>query len=250
MSEERSLQATDTPRTAIVTGAGSGMGLATSAQLIDEGWTVLGVDVDANSLESAARALGPNLVTCTADLVDRGELEASLDSAMPADSMVTAVVNAAGIYPPSTLEDFTEQSYRHIFEVNVLGTLNTTAAALPHLRAHGRGGAVVNFASIDALTVSSGQLLYSASKAAVVAITRSLAIELAPDGITVNGVAPGWVDTPGNRATGRMEAALPNVPLKRAATPDEVADWVCRLCKPGSYMTGETLVIAGGIFMR
>ena len=235
---------------AIVTGASSGMGRATARQLADSGWIVAGIDINADGLHNACDEIGPRFLPCPADIVDRSALSSVLRTILPAGAMVTAVVNAAGIYPPTTLADVTEPIYRHIFDVNVLGTLNTIAAAMEFIRAHGKGAAVVNFASVDALAVSPGQLLYSASKAAVVALTLSLAIELAPDGVVVNGVAPGWVDTPGNRATGRMEAALASVPLKRAATPEEIADWVCRLCQRGSYMTGETLVIAGGVYMR
>jgi len=161
---------------------------------------------------------------------------------------LAAVVNAAGIYSPTTLADYEEATYRRIFDVNVLGTLNVIAETVPALRAAG-GGSVVNFASIDAFAVSSGQLPYSASKAAVVSLTRSLANELADDDITVNAVAPGWVDTPGTRAGDRMERALAAVPLRRAAQPSEIADWVWQLCA-GSYVTGETLVISGGLIVR
>ena len=158
------------------------------------------------------------------------------------------MVNAAGIYPPTTLADFTEAAYRRTFDVNVLGTLNVCAVTTPRLAAAG-GGAIVNFASVDALAVSPGQLVYSASKAAVMSITRSLAVELAPDGITVNGVAPGWVDTPGNAATGRMAEVASSIPLGRVAQPDEIAHWVFQLVQ-GPYVTGETLVISGGSLIR
>jgi 3-oxoacyl-[acyl-carrier protein] reductase len=158
------------------------------------------------------------------------------------------VVNVAGIYPPTTLADFTEAAYRRIFDVNVLGTLNVCAVTAPRLAAAG-GGAIVNFASVDALAVSPGQLVYSASKAAVMSITRSLAVELAPDGITVNGVAPGWVDTPGNAATGRMAEVVSSIPLGRVSQPDEIAHWVWQLVQ-GPYVTGETMVISGGSLIR
>jgi len=169
-------------RTAVVTGAASGMGLAVAERFITEGWTVIGVDRDAESLLVNAAAHDPAAFRpAVADITDRG--------------------------------------------------------------------AIVNFASIDAFAVSTGQLLYSASKAAVVSLTRSLAIELSDDQISVNGVAPGWVDTPGTRAGGRLEQAVATVPFRRAAQPAEIADWVWMLSQ-GAYMTGETIVISGGLIVR
>ncbi|MEU6252603.1 SDR family NAD(P)-dependent oxidoreductase [Streptomyces sp. NPDC047043] len=239
-----------TSSTALVTGAASGMGLAVAERFLAEGWTVLGVDRDGDALAKAASDLGFAFRPVPVDITDRAALSTALDRShgLSGATGLRAVVNAAGIYPPTTLADFDEAAYRRIFDVNVLGTLNTIAETVPALRTAG-GGAVVNFASIDALAVSPGQLLYSASKAAVVTLTRSLGVELAADGITVNAVAPGWVDTPGTRAGGRIEQAVATIPLGRAARPEEIADWVWKLCD-GSYMTGETLVISGGLTVR
>ncbi|GAA3809765.1 SDR family oxidoreductase [Streptomyces coacervatus] len=230
--------------TAVVTGAASGMGKAVAERFLTEGWTVLGVDRDAEALDKAAAELGAAFHPVPVDITDRAAVSTALGSPVG----LRAVVNAAGIYPPTLLADYDEQTYRRIFDVNVLGSLNVTAEAAPALRASG-GGTVVNFASIDAFAVSPGQLLYSASKAAVVCLTRSLAQELGRDGIAVNAIAPGWVDTPGTRAGGRMQQAVAAVPLGRAARPEEIADWVWKLCH-GSYLTGETLVVSGGLTVR
>ena len=223
-----------------MTGAASGMGLAVAERFLAEGRIVVGVDRDAEALSKAAASNGPAYHPVIADITDRTVLSAALGARL---SGVGAVVNAAGIYPATTLADYHEAVYRRIFDVNVLGTLNVIAETVPALRASG-GGAIVNFASIDAFAVSRGQLLYSASKAAIVSLTRSLAIELGDDNIIVNAVAPGWVDTPGTRAGGRIEQAVKTIPLGRAAQPEEIADWVWKLCH-GTYMTGETLVISG-----
>lgn len=230
---------------ALVTGAASGMGRAVADRFRTEGWTVVGLDRDADGLAKEAAAHRPGYHPVPVDITDRAALAAAL-SAMP--SGLRAVVNAAGIYPTTTLADYDAAIYRRIFDVNVLGTLNVIAETVPALRRSG-GGAVVNFASIDAFAVSQGQLVYSASKAAVVSLTRSLAAELGADNITVNAVAPGWVDTPGTRAGGRIEQAIKTIPLGRAAQPAEIADWVWKLCQ-GSYLTGETLVISGGLSVR
>ena len=241
---------TDPLLSAVVSGAASGMGAAVAARFVAEGWRVLALDPDSDGLAPIRERLGEGLVPAHVDIRSRAAVEGSLE-ALRDDGQLRAVVNAAGIYPTSTLADFTEDGYRRIFDVNVLGSLNVTAAAVPLIRAHGNGGAVVNFASIDAFAVSPGQLVYSASKAAVVSITRSLAVELADDRISVNAVAPGWVATEGTLAGGRIQEAVKAVPLGRAAEPEEIADWVWKLSSvPGSYLTGETLVISGGLVLR
>jgi 3-oxoacyl-[acyl-carrier protein] reductase len=225
---------------AIVTGAASGMGRACAERFAAEGWSVAGLDLAPADLGSV-RGL-------PVDVTDPRAVGAAVAQAVDELGAPSAVVNAAGIYPPTTLETATVELYRRTFDVNVLGTILVTQAAAPHMA---DGGAIVNFASIDAFVPSQGQLVYCASKAAVVALTRSLALELAPR-VRVNAIAPGWVDTPGNRATGRMEAALADVPLGRAATPDEMADLVWFLAGEGraAYVTGETIAATGGSAFR
>ena len=226
--------------TAVVTGAASGMGRACAERFVAEGWQVAALDREQTDVAGASAV--------AVDVTDAAAVAAALERAVSELGAPKAVVNAAGVYPPSTLETATTEVYRRTFDVNVLGTLLITQAASPFLV---EGAAVVNFASIDAFVPSPGQLLYCASKAAVVALTRSLALELAPR-VRVNALAPGWVDTPGNRVTGRMEEALASVPLGRAATPEEMADLVWFLAGEdrAGYVTGETLTATGGSAFR
>ena len=231
--------------TAVVTGAASGMGRSTTALLVKESWDVLALDRVATTLEVS----GGVIETVEVDVTKRHQVREAITAHLADGSKTLKLVaNIAGIYPPSSLADFTEERYRNVFDVNVLGVLNVTAESVPHMPT---GGSIVNFASVDAFTVSPGQLLYGASKAAVVMLTKELALELAPRKIRVNAIAPGWVNTPGNAATGRMQAAAAGIPIGRVAEPEEIARWVSILAGPdASFMTGETIVLSGGDVIR
>lgn len=230
---------------AVITGAASGMGRATALALAEHGWEVVALDIAGGTIPAGGR----DIEILEADVTDRASVKAVLDTYVgQTGHQIQALANVAGIYPPSTLDDFTEYSFRQIFDVNVLGVLNVTAEAVSHMS---DGGYVVNFASVDAFTVSPGQLLYGASKAAVVMLTKELALELAERNIRVNAIAPGWVRTPGNDKTGRMEGAAKSIPLQRVAEPEEIARWVTLLTSSdASFMTGETIVLSGGDVMR
>lgn len=231
--------------TIVITGAGSGMGASTVELYVERGWDVIAVDVSDNPHPS-----NDKLHWLMVDVRDRAALDSELARVVPnAGGQIDAVANIAGVYPPTTLETYTDELFRRIFDINVLGVLNVTAAARPFMK---KGSSVVNFASVDAFTVSRGQLLYGASKSAVVMITKSLALELAGEGIRVNGIAPGWVATPGNAATGRMDEAAASIPIGRVAQPREIAEWVYMLTdqEKSAFVDGETIVISGADVMR
>jgi 3-oxoacyl-[acyl-carrier protein] reductase len=234
------------PRVAVVTGAGSGMGRSTAEAFLARGWTVLALDIAPLELDST----GGRLLPVAVDVRDRDAVESALAAHLPdVGGEIHAVVNVAGIYPPSTLETVTTELFHRVFDINVLGVINVMAVAVPHMP---QGSAVVNFASVDGFTVSPGQLVYGASKAAVLMLTKATALELAPRGIRVNAIAPGWVDTPGNAATGRMEAAAASIPLGRVAQPSEIAEWAWLLTggDAATFMTGETVTLSGGAVIR
>ena len=227
---------------ALVTGAASGMGQSTATAFLSRGWTVLALDVSPLQIANSRDRLVPIAV----DVRDRNGIESALATHLPdLGGAIDAVLNVAGIYPPSTLETVTTELFHWVFDVNVLGVINVMAAAVPHMP---EGSAIVNFASVDGFSVSPGQLVYSASKAAVIMLTKATAIELAPRRIRVNAIAPGWVDTPGNAVTGRMQAAAASIPLGRVAQPSEIAEWAWLLTGGGaaSFMTGETVTLSGG----
>ena len=232
--------------TAVITGAGSGMGQSTVHEFVSQGWNVIAIDL----ADCSSHFDSPSVTCIQADVQDRAVLETGIANAVAGlGGKIDAVVNAAGIYPPTTLDNFTKEQFDKIFGVNVLGTLNVTAVCVPYMP---EGSSVVNFASVDAFTVSMGQLLYGASKAAIVMVTKATALELAPKKIRVNGIAPGWVATPGNAATGRMEVAAKSIPLGRVAQPEEIAKWVWLMTGSGhsAFLDGETIVLSGADVLR
>jgi NAD(P)-dependent dehydrogenase (short-subunit alcohol dehydrogenase family) len=241
---QTAIEYTGSSRSVLVTGANSGMGRATALRFAAEGWHVLAVDI-AESSHPAEHGIAPVI----ADIADEAALAQAIEHALAGKPRLAAVINAAGIFPTSSLDSFDVALYRRIFDINVLGTLNVARVGARHIGPE-LGGSIVFFASVDAFAVSRNQLLYSASKAAVVSLTRSLAIELAESNIAVNAIAPGWVLTEGTRRGGRIEAAIAGIPMKRAASVEEIAEWAWNLGRAPSYMTGETVCVAGGVFMR
>jgi NAD(P)-dependent dehydrogenase (short-subunit alcohol dehydrogenase family) len=185
-----------------------------------------------------------------ADVTDADGMAAAVASATEALGGLTCLVNNAGVGNVMHLADYPDAEWDRLLDVNLRGTFHGLRAALPMLREADGRGCVVNVASVSGLRPTRGEAPYSAAKAAVVSLTRSAALEWAPD-VRVNAVAPGFIDTPlTNFAVADPTFAGPIVagtPLGRIGTADEVADVIVFLCSPlARYVTGETVVVDGG----
>ncbi|MEW2166638.1 glucose 1-dehydrogenase [Streptomyces sp. NPDC007084] len=239
----------------IVTGGSRGIGAATCVRLAADGHDVaLGHVSDAEAAErtaSAVREAGARCVTVRVDTSDEADVERLFATAEDRLGPVTGLVNNAGVTGPlGRLADTDPADLRRVLEVNVLGTLLCSRRAARSMTAPG-GGVIVNVSSAAATLGSPGEFVhYAASKAAVDALTTGLAKELGPDGIRVNAVAPGMIDTEMHAAMGapdRAERAAASIPLRRAGRAEEIAAAVAWLMSPdASYATGAVLRVAGG----
>lgn len=236
---------TDRP-VAVVTGAGRGIGAAIARRLAtDEGYHVVAVDRDGASAAEIATEIDG-----TAAELDITDAAAVADFAATVPR-VDAVVNNAGIFPPAPIATVDPQQFRKVMDVNVLGTLIVTQSFLPQL-SESSDATVVNIASIAAKVVTPGTAAYSPSKAAVVSLTKLLAVELAERGIRVNAIAPGGVATEGTAsysADAEREARFSAlIPAGRRATPQDIADTVpFFLHRDSRYVTGQVLYVDGGL---
>ena len=231
-------------RVAFVTGAAQGIGLATAARLARDGFSVVAMDRSAAQLQSAVAKLveqGLDVSAAVADICNREAVCAVLDAAPRVDAMVCA----AGIYNDAKLLDLTEDAFRQMLEVNVIGTFIPAQEAARRMQA---GGRIVTISSRGALG-GTRFAHYVASKAAVIGLTRAMAMELRDAQIAVNSVAPGFTDTPMTRsAPAEMFSAWEKIePLGKAASPDEIANAIAFLAAPStSFITGQTLFVDGG----
>ncbi|MFG3171385.1 SDR family NAD(P)-dependent oxidoreductase [Streptomyces sp. NPDC048200] len=239
----------------IVTGGSRGIGAATCVRLAADGHDVaVGYVSDADAAErtaSAVREAGARCVTVRVDTSDETDVERLFATAEERLGPVTGLVNNAGVTGPlGRLSDADPADLRRVLEVNVLGTLLCSRRAARSMAALG-GGVIVNVSSAAATLGSPGEFVhYAASKAAVDALTTGLAKELGADGIRVNAVAPGMIDTEMHAAMGapdRAERAAASIPLGRAGRADEIAAAVAWLMSAeASYATGAVLRVSGG----
>ena len=235
----------------VVTGAAQGIGLAIVAGFLDEGASVVAFDSNAERLASAVAGLGPRCVPYAGDVSVRDDCARAVRLCVSQFGRIDVMCAHAGIAEPLALLDMTEEHWRRHLAVNVDGTMHCVVEAARAMAADGRGGAIVCTSSINAWFVEETHAVYNVTKAAVWALVRSAAIDLAARGIRVNGVAPGVVDTPlAELVVHNAELApqyLKTIPLGRFAQPADVAKCVLFLASDESaYITGHTIVIDGG----
>lgn len=237
----------------IVTGASRGIGKACAVALAKRGYDVA---VNYVSNEAAAQAVvqelesfGVRALAVKADTSDLPSVKEMFRTVVRELGGVDVLVNNAGVVDDRFLLMLTEDSLTRSLDINIKGYFHCAQqAALKMMRK--KSGVIVNISSVSSIMAIPGQSVYSATKGAVNALTATLAKELAPYGIRVNAVAPGFVETEmlDHIPTEQKEGYLKAVPMGRFAAPSEVADAVCTLCQPElSYLTGQTLVLDGGL---
>ena len=239
---------------AVVTGASRGIGAAVARSLAEHGATVVGTATTGKGAQQVERMLreapspGRGLVLDVADAasVDAGFASLAADGLMPG-----ILVNNAGVVRDTLFARMNDEQWEAVVNTDLTSLYRTCKACVRHLMKR-RGGRIVNVTSVVAFTGNAGQTNYAAAKAGVVGFTRALAKELGGRSITVNAVAPGFIDTDMTRGLGPEQHArmIDQVPLRRFGSPKEIAAAVTFLASPeAGYITGETLHVNGGMYM-
>ena len=242
-------------KVAVVTGASKGIGASIAKHLAAEGAAVVvnyaSSKAGADKVVSEIAKAGGKAVAVQADVAKQGDVTGLFDQAKKVFGRLDVLVNNAGIYEFSPLEGITEEHFHKQFNLNVLGLVLATQAAVKLFDA--AGGSIINISSIVSTLAFPTASIYSGTKGAVDAITRSLAAELGPRKIRVNAIRPGMVETEGTHAAGIEESdmqkqVLAQTPLGRLGQPQDIAGTAVFLASPdSSWITGETFVIAGGL---
>jgi NAD(P)-dependent dehydrogenase (short-subunit alcohol dehydrogenase family) len=251
---------------AIVTGAGRGIGRAIAMELARQGADVVIAELDPAGAKQTAEqvgALGRRAVAAPTDVTSRADLRAMVDRAKAELGRIDILVNNAGIYRAATTLDVTEEHWDAIMTINAKAVFFASQTVLPTMVAQ-KSGSIVSLASMAGKIGNKNNLPYNASKAAVISMTKSLALAHAADGIRVNCVCPGFVETDMwsvvSRDQGKLLGMTPEeftrqraaqVPLGRMEKPEDVAHVVAFLAGPRSdYMTGQALSVDGGLVMH
>ena len=242
-------------KTALVTGAAAGIGRACAMRLAREGIAVGVLDLNLEGCEvvvAEIKAAGGKALALKASIADRKQVTEAVDKLRKEFGPVTIVVNNAGISNFIPFEELKEDDWRQMMEINVLGTFIVTQVVLPDMKA-AHWGRVVNISSSSAQSGSIEQVHYSASKGAVVSMTRSLAQALGPMGVTVNNIPPGSVmqtimsEANRDRFQFPPEQLAKTLPVRRLGVPDDIASACAWLVSEDSgYVTGQTIGVNGG----
>lgn len=234
---------------AIVTGAKTGIGYTISKELVENGAKVAMVDIRDAQVE--ADGLGALAIAIKCDVTDRGACQDMVESVVSALGPPQILVNNAGVVRVGLAKDMKEKDWDTVLNVNLKGAFNCSQAVIPFLIDQ-KYGKIVNISSLSYLG-SVGQCNYAASKAGIIALGKTLALELASHNINVNVIAPGYVDTDMTRKLPEnvKQKALSSIPLGRPAHTREVADLVLFLCSErANYITGQLIRICGGWSIR
>ena len=241
-----------TGKTALITGSSQGIGLATAQSLHGAGANVFVnyfADSDGhnkNLADQAVAGLGDRAIAIAADVRQPDQLSLMVETTVGTFGTLDILVNNAGILRDRSFKKMTLQEWQDVMDTNLTGVFNSCKAAIGSLEA---GGAIVNIASLSAVTGFFGQANYASAKAGVMTLTKVLSKELARNNIRVNAVAPGVVDTEMGKSIPEenRKAMLSHVPLGRFAEPREISEVVLFLCSDmASYVTGQTLHVNGG----
>jgi NAD(P)-dependent dehydrogenase (short-subunit alcohol dehydrogenase family) len=239
--------------TALVTGASSGLGAHFAVTLARAGARVVLAARRTDRLEALAKeieASGGKAVAMALDVRDPDSVKACFDGGEAALGPVTVLINNAGISDPAFFTRMSEQQWRGVLDVNLDGVFRVGQEAARRMVASGKGGSIVNIASIVGLGAIKTLSAYAASKAAVLAVTRNWALELARDKVRVNAIAPGYISTEINDAFWETDAGkrmIAHIPMRRLGQLGELDGPLLLLASgAGSFMTGSTLVVDGG----
>ncbi|MEN0137833.1 MAG: SDR family oxidoreductase [Rhodococcus sp. (in: high G+C Gram-positive bacteria)] len=237
---------------AVVTGAGSGIGRAIALALAEQGDRVVVADLDLQAAEKTAAERPDRLFPMTVDVADRTQVDALRDRVTAEVGVANILVNAAGWDRTDQFLNATTEFAEKVVAINYLGPVHMCSAFLPGMVEAGNGGRVVNLASDAGRVGSAGESIYAGAKGGVIALSKSLAREMARHGINVNCVCPGPTDTPLFQAQAEKlkEALVKAIPFRRLARPEEVAAPVVFLAsESASFITGQVISVSGGLTM-
>lgn len=238
-------------RTAVVTGAASGIGAAIARRLVGEGANVVGLDISTDALDALAAELGDAFLPVTADVTDEEAVSGAIDAGGDRFGGIDVAFNVAGASKYGPITELSVEDWDFTIDLVQKGVFLSTKHEARRMLADGRSGAIVNVASLNAHIPMPGGSPYATGKAGVEMFSKNAAIELADKGIRVNAVLPGLVDTPLVAPVMGFEPAkqlfLDRIPMNRAATPDEIAGPCLYLASDdAAYVTSAALVVDGG----